>query len=122
MDYKKRLDTLFDLQEKEKALSEQIDKIKDEIQEEMNKSGIDRVSSDKLMAVKASRKYKKIKNDVQALMWVKSKKMPEDSYMNVDKKKVLDIASKAMRDGENIDWIEETETEYITIREKKEDK
>lgn len=118
MDYTKKLEELNELKNEKEILDKQISDIKEDIQSAMEESGIDRVSSDSLMAIKSKRTYKRIKNDFQAMAWLESKDVPEKSYMNVDKKKVLKIAEQAIEKGEKIDWVDEKETEYISIRSK----
>lgn len=99
-------------------IKQESDKTKSEVFEKMKNEGIERTSTDTHTLILARKPSVKVVNPIAFSGYFRTNKIDPMAYMKEDKTMMMNFAKQKLADGEKVNGIEESFTEYLTLREK----
>jgi len=117
--YKTQKDGIDELMRLVNRKKREMDKTKESIIKEMDANGVKRVTDkDETFEARMNvRKGLKVVERNKTVMWMRREKVDQSAYMDVSMTKLNIVAKRMVKDGKEVDGVEESESRYLSLKE-----
>jgi len=117
--YKTQKDGIDELMRLVNRKKREMDKAKESIIKEMDANGVKRVTDkDETFEARMNvRKGLKVVERNKTVMWMRREKVDQSAYMDVSMTKLNIVAKRMVKDGKEVDGVEESESRYLSLKE-----